>query len=295
MYDIHSFYEAESIEDAVNALMDNPNAVLISGGSDVLIQIREGRHGGKDLISIHGISELKGIHMEADGAIVIGGGTTFSNIANHPDVLQWIPVLGEAVDQIGGPQIRNIGTIGGNVCNGVTSADSAAALLILNAKLELIGKSGSRMVAIKDFYVGAGKTVRTHDEILKNIRIEKEDYIEFHAHYRKFGKRNAMEIATLGCAVGVRLSKDKTLIEDLRVGYGVAAPTPIRCYEIESKLKGQPVTEATMALLGKGVLLEVHPRTSWRASKEFRLQLIEELAKRTFVQAVKHGGGAFCV
>lgn len=139
MYDIEKYYQAKDVEDAVRALEEDADAVVISGGSDVLIKIREGKLAGCSLVSIHGIPALEGVRMEADGTIVIGPATTFSHITYDPVIQKYIPALGWAVDQVGGPQIRNIGTIGGNVCNGVTSADSAALLFTLNAVLELTG------------------------------------------------------------------------------------------------------------------------------------------------------------
>ena len=109
--------------------MKDPSAVVICGGSDVLVKIREGKLAGCSLVSIHGIRELEGVSLEPDGTIVIGPATTFSHVTNDPLVEAHLPALGDAVDQAGGPQLRNIGTIGGNVCNGVTSADSASTLL----------------------------------------------------------------------------------------------------------------------------------------------------------------------
>ncbi len=102
-----------------------------------------------------------------------------------------------------------------------------------------------------------------------------------------------MEIATLGCAVRVKLSRDKERIEDVRLGYGVAGPTPLRCREAENGLKGRAVNDREAILaFGKAALKEVNPRSSWRASKEFRLQLIEELSKRALAEAIKKAGGA---
>lgn len=291
MYDIQSFYKAENVADAIQKLQEWPEAEIISGGSDVLIKIREGKLAGKALVSIHNIAELKGVEMEADDTILIRPGTSFSHITAHPLIRQHVPMLGYAVDQVGGPQIRNIGTIGGNVCNGVTSADSASSLFAFNAILELTGADNIRQVPIQEFYTGPGKTVRRHDEILTAIRIRHQDYEGYSGCYIKYGKRNAMEIATLGCACLVKLSEDKKTLEDMRIAYGVAAPTPVRCPETEQAVKGQQISEALLIQTGKGVLNEVNPRTSWRASKEFRLQLVEELAKRAMAQAVKNGGG----
>ena len=291
MYDIGKFYQAADVEDAVRALVKDPEAVVISGGSDVLIKIREGKLAGCSLVSIHGIKELEGIGMEEDGTIVIGPATTFSHIANNDMIQKHIPMLGDAVDMAGGPQLRNIGTIGGNVCNGVTSADSASSLCCLDAVLVLKGPDSVREVPISQWYTGPGRTVRNHDEVLTAIRIKKENYQGYGGHYIKYGKRNAMEIATLGCAVSVKLTEDKRHIQDLRLGYGVAAPTPIRCHKTEGAVKGMETGEALAQAVGKGALEEVNPRSSWRASREFRLQLVEELGRRAVKQAVINAGG----
>lgn len=291
MYDIEKFYQAKDIKDAIGALEADQDAVIISGGSDVLIKIREGKMAGCSLVSIHGIPELKGVCMEEDGTIVIGPATTFSHIANDSIIRKHIPILGNAVDQAGGPQLRNIGTVGGNVCNGVTSADSASSLCALDAILVLEGPKGRREVSIRDWYTGPGKTVREHSEILTAIRIKKESYEGFGGHYIKYGKRNAMEIATLGCAVTVKLTEDKKHIEQMHLAYGVAAPTPMRCFKTEEKAAGMEIGEELFETVGKGALEEVNPRSSWRASKEFRLQLVEELGKRALKQAVIYAGG----
>ena len=291
MYDIGKFYQAADVEDAVRALVEDPEAVVISGGSDVLIKIREGKLAGCSLVSIHGIKELEGIRMEEDGTIVIGPATTFSHITNNDIIQKHIPMLGDAVDMAGGPQLRNIGTIGGNVCNGVTSADSASSLCCLDAVLVLEGPDGVREVPISQWYTGPGRTVRNHDEVLTAIRIKKENYQVYGGQYIKYGKRNAMEIATLGCAVSVKLTEDKKHIQDLRLAYGVAAPTPIRCHTTEEAVKGMETGEALAQAVGKGALEEVNPRSSWRASREFRLQLVEELGRRAVKQAVINAGG----
>ena len=124
MYDIEKLYQAKDIGDAIRALKEDPEAVVISGGSDVLIKVREGKLAGCSLVSIHGIKELEGVRMEEDGTIVIGPATTFSHVTNNRIIQKYIPILGDAVDQAGGPQLRNIGTVGGNVCNGVTGGSA---------------------------------------------------------------------------------------------------------------------------------------------------------------------------
>ena len=132
MYDMKALYQAQSVQDAVALRVAHPQAQIIAGGSDVLVQMREGKRAGVELISIYGLDELRGVTLEDDGTLCIGSLTSFSHITRDPLIQQHMLVLGEAVDQVGGPQIRNIGTIGGNTCNGVTSADSASTLHALS-------------------------------------------------------------------------------------------------------------------------------------------------------------------
>lgn len=152
MYDIESVIVASTVDEAIEELVKNPKAEVISGGTDVLIKIREGKMAGCHLVNISNIPELKGIEMDSDGTIIIKAATVFSHITNDDIIKQYIPNLGDAVDQVGGPQIRNMGTIGGNVCNGVTSADSASTLCVLDAKMELKGPEGTRIIPITEWY-----------------------------------------------------------------------------------------------------------------------------------------------
>ncbi|MFZ5651981.1 MAG: xanthine dehydrogenase subunit XdhB [Bacillota bacterium] len=290
MYDIAEYFEAGSVEEAVDLLRANPAARLIAGGSDLLIKIRKGKIPEAILISIRRIPGLKGVSLEGDGSIVIGSCTTFSQITSHPVIQEKVPVLGEAVEKVGGPQIRNVGTIGGNICNGAPSADSAPTLLALDAMLRIQGADGLRVASIRDFYKGPGKVGLSRDEILTAIVITPENYRGFGGHYIKFAMRNAMDIATLGCAVTCRL-RDKKIVEDFRLALGVAAPTPVRCPRTEELVKGKIFSEELLLEAGKTAVTEVSPRTSWRASREYRLQLVEELSKRAFIKAFANAGG----
>ena len=136
MYDMSALYQAESVQDAIRLRLEHPEAQIIAGGTDVLVQMREGKRAGKALISIRGCGEMRGVTLDEEENLRIGSLTTFSHITADPLIQQYINVLGEAVDMVGGPQIRNAGTIGGNTCNGVTSADSASTLFAWDAIIE---------------------------------------------------------------------------------------------------------------------------------------------------------------
>lgn len=291
MYDMKALHEAKSVSDAVRLLQEYPGAQIIAGGSDVLVQMREGKRAGAELISIYGLDELRGVTMEEDGTIRIGSLTSFSHITKDPIIQKYINVLGEAVDMVGGPQIRNIGTIGGNTCNGVTSADSASTLFAWDAVIELTGPEGIRQIPIKDFYIKAGKVDLRPGEIQTGILIPKEAYEGYKGCYIKYAMRNAMDIATLGCSVNVKLSDDKKTFTDIRIAYGVAGPVPMRAVHAEAAGRGLEVTDENIEKIGDTVLEDVTPRDSWRASKAFREHISKVLCKRALREAVGRAGG----
>ena len=293
MYDMKALYEAHSVEEAVALRLEHPEAQIIAGGSDVLVQMREGKRAGAELISIYGIDAMRGICIDGDGNIRIGSLTSFSHITRDPIIRKYINVLGEAVDMVGGPQIRNIGTIGGNTCNGVTSADSASTLHAWEAIIEITGKNGVRRVPIKDFYIKAGTVdLRIEDgEIQTAILIPKASYDRTFGHYIKYAMRNAMDIATLGTSVNARLSPDKKTFERVRIAFGVAGPVPLRALNAEAFINGREVTLENIQQFGRTVLEDIRPRDSWRASKAFRSHIAVESAKRCLMESVKLAGG----
>ena len=293
MYDLKALYEASSVENAIELRLAHPEAQIVAGGTDVFVQMREGKRAGKELISIHELSELRGISIDEEENIRIGSLTTFSHITKNPIIQEKINVLGEAVDMVGGPQIRNAGTIGGNTCNGVTSADSASTLFAWDAVIELTGKNGKRYLPIKDFYIKAGTVdLRVEDgEIQTAILIPKTSYENTAGFYIKYAMRNAMDIATTGCSVNCRLSGDKKTFERVRIAYGVAGPVPMRAPTAEAAANGKSVTMETVDAFAKAVLEDIHPRDSWRASKAFRQHIAVELARRCLIESVKRCGG----
>jgi len=291
MYDIKELYEAESLEHAIRLRVEHPEAHIIAGGSDVLVQIREGRRAGVELISIYTLDELRGVSLDENGAIRIGSLTSFSHITRDPIIQKYISVLGEAVDTVGGPQIRNIATIGGNTCNGVTSADSASTLHAYEAIIELAGPDGVRRIAVKDFYINAGVVDIRPGEIQTAIIIPKESYENTHGCFIKYAMRNAMDIATLNCSVNVRLSPDKRTFERVRIAYGVAGPVPMRAPSAEAVANGKPVTMETVEAFSSAVIKDIRPRDSWRAAKAFRQHIAVELARRALIESVKRCGG----
>ena len=290
MYDIQSIYQATSVDDAIRALQDDPSAIVIAGGTDVLIKIREGKLAGCSLVSIHNLTdELSGVTLSPGGDVEIGPLTTFRGVTFSDVIRQTVPVLGEAADMAGGPQLRAAGTIGGNVCNGITSADTASTLVALDAVLRVRGPKGERDVPISEWYQGVGRVALAPYELLVKIIIPRDNYAGYTGHYIKYAQRAALDIATLGVSCLVKLTDDKKTVDDAALAFGVAGPVPMRAPSAEAAVRGLPVEEA-IAVIGKAALADVNPRTSWRASKEFRIQLIEELSPRALREAARKGG-----
>lgn len=291
MYDIKELFEATDVKNALELRLAHPQALILAGGSDILIQMREGKLAGREVISIYMLDELRGVTLEEDGTIRIGSLTSFTHVTQSPIIQKYINVLGEAVDMIGGPQIRNIGTIGGNTCNGVTSADSASTLFAWDAMIELTGSEGVRRIPIKDFYVKAGVVDIHPDEIQTAILIPKESYEGYVGHYIKYAMRNAMDIATSGCSVNVKLSEDKKTIENVRIAYGVQGPTPLRAVNAEGIGLKQKISEELLKQISEGVLEDIKPRDSWRASKALRQHIAVEMAHRGLMESIRLAGG----
>lgn len=291
VYDVKETFQARSAQEVLALLAAHPGAVLVAGGTDVMIRLKKRKLQDAVLIGLQQVPELQGVELEADGTLSIGAGCTFDTLERHPLLLERVPMLAEACHQVGSPQIRVMATIGGNLCNGAVSADSAPALYALDAELEVMGAAGIRRIPVCQFHTGPGRTVLGEDELLLRIRISPNSYQNCGGCYLKFGQRNAMEISTLGCAVNVELTEDRTRIKRAAIAYGVAAPVPKRCYETESRLAGMKTDEEALRLLRSTVLRQLSPRDSWRASKELREQLIRELGSRALRRAIENTGG----
>lgn len=293
MYDIQQAFRASTLAEALSLYEAHPTAIFCAGGTDVMIRLRHFKEQNATIISLLDVAQLKGVALESNGDITIGAGTSFGILASHPLLLEKVPHLAYSCSQVGSPQIRAVATIGGNICNGAVSADSVPALLTLDAQLTLVSGSGTRTIPLAQFHTGPGKTQRNPGEILTTICIPAQAYVGG-GMYIKSGQRNAMEIATLGCAAHVTLDTEGTVTR-IALAYGVAAPTPIRCHQTESLLTGRKIDDAFYQTLRQNVVTELSPRDSWRASKTLRIQLIKELGQRAVAGAIAANGGEFHV
>ncbi len=288
MFDIKTIHKAASVDEAISLLKENPSARPIAGGTDILIKLRDGKKGFSELVDINGLTDLRFIKKDVDNNILIGSGAVFTDIIESHLLKKTIPMICDAAQSVGGPQVRNMATVGGNICNGVTSADSAPGLFALNAILIIKGDKGERQIPIEDFYKGPGKVDLNSTEILTTIKITPNNYQGYLGYYYKYAMRNAMDIATIGCAVNLKAANE--CIEDFRIAYGVAGPVPIRCPKTEKQIMGKKISPQLLEQISKDVEADVNPRTSWRASKAFRMNIIKELSKRATQKALSRAG-----
>lgn len=172
MYDIRQVYQPKDLGEALSLLAEHPDAIVISGGTDVLIKVRERKWKDCSLLSIHRLPQLQGVRREKE-ELVVGPGTCFDQLHETGVIREHAFCLWQAADQVGSPQIRTVATLGGNICNGAVSADSAPPLLVLNARLELTDISQTkRQLDIGAFYTGPGRTALDRKrELLTAVRI----------------------------------------------------------------------------------------------------------------------------
>lgn len=253
-----------------------PKATLIAGGTDVMINIRNRELFPEVLISLRGLNDLR--YIRKKNGYHIGALTTHRMLEQSDMVKTELSALHDAASQVGSVQIRNVATVGGNICNAAPSADTAGPLLALDATVVLEGPEGRRRVPIADFFTGPSTTVRKGDEVLVEFHIP-EEAGHFGSAYWKHSRRKAMDLPLLGIAVGLTLS-ERDKISNVRIGLTVAAPVPIRALKAEEFLKGKPLEDEVLAEAGRTASSEASPRDSLRSKAWYRREMIEVFVPR---------------
>ena len=274
-----SYHQPQSLNEACLLLQKLAGeATILNGGSDVAVRINQGLY-KPHLVNIKFISALDYIKEDETG-LRIGALSKLSAIAASPPVLKHFPVLVEAIKSIGTPQIRNLGTLSGNLCNASPVADSAPALLVLNARLTLQGVNGSREIALQDFHTGPGQTVLAAGELLTEIFIPWPSP-GFSAVFGKHGPRKAADIAVVNVAMGLKFEED--ICVSAMVALGAVAPTLIRARQTEAALTGQKRSEIDAAAAGALAAAEAKPISDIRGSLEYRREIVAVLVERSLL------------
>ncbi len=274
----------KTIDEALSHLSQyKEKARLIAGGTDLIPQLkrREGK-APRYIIDLKDIPGLDYINYNSANGLCIGALATIKAVIDSSVIRDKFGVLCQAAESMASPQVRNRGTIAGNICNAVPSADTAPALLTLDAKLKLVGPRGERIVAIEDFFTGPKQTA-LKDEILLEIQVPTPSP-KSEGVYLKLSPRRAMDLAMVGVAVLV--IPDNGKCKDIRIALGAVAPTPLRAKKAEAVLKRQSFDDNLIEKAAQAAAGEAKPIDDHRASAEYRREMVKVLTRRAIEQAI---------
>ena len=269
------YHRPNSLGEAIRLLTQyGDDAKLLAGGTDLLIKLKNQQICPGHVVALKWIPELSEVIEKGD--LRIGALATYTQLLGLPIIKRRFSILIDAFSRLGTRQIRNVATVGGNLCNGVPSADTAPSLLALDAKLTLIGPKGKREMNLDEFFIGPGETAIEPGEILTSILLPIPSPFSSGA-YIKHTRRAALDLPIVGVAVQCTFSQDFERIEEARIGLGVAAPTPIRAKSSEVFLKGKAVTGEILEEAGSIALKGAKVRETWRGSAFYRSEMIRVL------------------
>jgi CO/xanthine dehydrogenase FAD-binding subunit len=266
-----------TVSDAI-ALLAAGEARPLAGGTDLIVQLREGRRSAQRVVDLKRIPELVAISAEPDGGFRIGAAASFGRLAAHPELAHAHPAIIASGRLVGSLQIQNRASLGGNICNAAPSADAIPALICLGARAEIAGPSGHRVELVESLFVGPGRTTLRPDEILVSVMVPPPPPLSA-ACYLRFTPRREMDIAVAGAGVWIRLDAGKS-IADACIALASVAPVPLRAPAAETALKGQRPSDALFREAGRIAAQEARPISDTRGSAEYRRELVATLTRR---------------
>ena len=279
------FYQPSTLQEASRLLKDKgPGGRFLAGGTDLVIAMKEKGLLPKYIVDLKRVPGLSGIHENSDGSITLGALTTMYAIETSALIKRKYPFLAQSAAEVGSIQIRNRATIGGNMANATPSADTAPALIALNATVKIASASGERTINLEEFFKGPGQSVMNADEILTEITIPKIA-ANLVGEYIKFSPREMMDLAYVGVAVAYNLATNDKKCDGVRIVLGAVAPTPIRAKRAEAALEGQVLTEALAEKVGQISAEESKPISDVRSSADYRRAMVGAMTKRALLNA----------
>ena len=252
------------------------SACVLAGGTDLIVQMRDGKREPKYIVNIKKIPQLEGIRIEGKG-VIVGALTTVNTIHESNTIKEILPALHQAAGTLASYQVRNRATIGGNLCNASPAADLAPPLLIYGARLKIASQNGENEVPIEHFFLGPGKTMLEPGMILKEIYVPRPSEGTYSMHL-KFGTRRAMECAIVNVAAALNL--DNGFCKDVKIALGSVAPTPMRARMAEAELLDRKIDEGLIEKAAEVAAKESRPISDIRASAEYRRDMVKVFVKR---------------
>jgi carbon-monoxide dehydrogenase medium subunit len=278
------FVAARNAQHAVALLAEHgPSARLIAGGTDLLADLKFTPETPRVMVDISRAADLKGIALRDDG-LAIGALVTHTEIMRSPIIKELFPALVHAAHTIGAVQTRNLGTLGGNLVTAVPSLDSGPTLIALEAQVVMLGPAGGRRLPLADFFTGPRKTVLKPGELLIEILIPKRN-LGKPTSFQKFGLRKGQALALVNVAASAWIKGEKASFREPRIALGAVAPKVIRALQTEAYLEGRAATPEAMAEAGRIAAGEAKPISDFRASADYRRELIAVLTRRALENA----------
>jgi carbon-monoxide dehydrogenase medium subunit len=268
------YFKPQSLEEVWDLDEKFPGSRYIAGGTDLMVKIKSRTIKPRAMISLRSISGLSGI--EIGEKVRIGAMTTISDLNEHPELGRIFPVLVQAAKRIGSPQIRNVGTVGGNLCNCSPCADTALALLILDARVILRNSRGSREVALEEFFIGPGESCLCGGELMTEILLDKPAP-NVRAIFMKKG-RVKMDLAV--ASVGVLLEMDSDTCKKARFAAGSVAPVPLRLKKVEELFENAVISKEMLEEAKKIAMSSISPITDIRSTADYRREIVGVYVKR---------------
>jgi len=281
------YHAPTSMAEALDQLsLYGENARVFAGGTDLFVSMKKREVVPEHLINLKEIEELKKTHHDEVEGLRIGGLITMGELERSKIVKEKFPIIWDAVNVMATPQIRNLATIGGNLCSAIPSADTAPPLIVLGATVTIVGSAGERTVLVEKFFKGPGESALAPDEILKEILIPAPP-VNSGSAYFKLMRRNAQDLALVGVAASLMLDGDRQACQEARIALGAVGPTPIRALQAEAVLQGRNIDDDLAAEAGRVASKEARPITDIRASEEYRREMVGVLTKRAISTALK--------
>lgn len=280
------YLQPKTVEEAISLLSKfDGKAKVIAGGTDLLVQIRNKAIKSERVVDIGSIPGLDYINYDEKRGLSIGALTTIRTLETSSEIQRRYPVICRAASQLGSVAIRNMATIGGNLCNAAPSAENAPALIGLSATCKIVGPGGQRVVPLEEFFIGPGSTVLKKGELLIEIQVP-VPLPHTRGAYLKHGIRGTIELAIVGVATILTLAPKARVCRDIRVVLGAVAPIPMRARKAEKVLRGKKIDEALMNEAAEAASREARPITDVRATAEYRREMVGVFTRRAIREAL---------
>jgi carbon-monoxide dehydrogenase medium subunit len=277
------YLEAKNTRDAIGLLSEHSGkTMVIAGGTDLVPQIRSGKKKPHYIIAIDNVPGLDNIEYREKVGLSIGALTTVRFLETSSEIKKRYPLISQAARELGSVAIRNVATLGGNLCNASPSAEMAPALIGLRATVKIGGHGGERVVLLEEFFTGPGQTVLKSDEILLGIEVPVLQP-NTKGVYLKHSMRGSIDLSVVG--VAAVLTTEGELCMDAKIVLGAVAPTPLRAKEAEKMIRGKRVGFDLIQKAAKAASREARPISDIRASAEYRSKMVAVLTRRALIEA----------